>query len=118
MSIDKAIGFLSTCDQRKVSCGDISVHYLGDKLTVSQLHRIIQMMIEIVGWNPEWDDSHVLVGMCPPKDAVILAQAIQLAWSPAERYETGISVAFTAGELDGPVVLVLEVTAGEGRVGA
>lgn len=106
-------------EQGYVPDATVIIRFDGDKLTVAQLHRIIFDMLKHVGWDPEWDVNSVSVDLVTAGEACDLAQAILDAWSPAERYEAGISMQFGKSEKPGGSwILVPEVTAGEGRAGA
>lgn len=107
--------FITACDQADVADGDLTVHFDGDALTAHQLHIITSGIVGFTQSEPdEVDDRHVSIWTSPRK-ARDIALALKGTFSPAERYHTGLSVTFDAGELDDAVVLVPEVTAGEGR---
>lgn len=110
--------FIHACDKAEVVDGNLTVHFDGDTLTAHQLHIIISGIVGFTATEPdEVDDKHV-AAWTTPRQACDIALAIKGTFSPAERYHTGISIEFDAGELDAPIVLVPEVTAGEGRAGA
>ena len=110
--------FIAACDKAEVVDGNLTVHFDGDTLTAHQLHIITSGIVGFTATEPdEVDDKHV-AAWTTPRQARDIALAIKGTFSPAERYHTGISIEFDAGELDAPIILVPEVTAGEGRAGA
>ena len=110
--------FINACDKAEVVDGNLTVNFDGDTLTAHQLHIITSGIVGFTATEPdEVDDKHVSA-WTTPRQARDIALAIKGTFSPAERYHTGISIEFDAGELDAPIVLVPEVTAGEGRAGA
>ena len=110
--------FILACDKAEVVDGNLTVHFDGDCLTAHQLHIITSGIVGFTATEPdEVDDKHV-AAWTTPRQARDIALAIKGTFSPAERYHTGISIEYDAGELDASIVLVPEVTAGEGRAGA
>lgn len=107
--------FRHLCKDEEAPEGTAIVRFECLTLTAYRLWRIICIIRDTIGWQPEWDDCGVVtVDRVRPKDAVALAEAILDEWSPAERYTTGMSVEFQ--ETSGAVwILVPEVTASEGR---
>ena len=110
--------FIDLCDKAEVVDGNLTVNFDGDTLTAHQLHIITSGIVGFTATEPdEVDDRHVSA-WTTPRQARDIALAIKGGFSPAERYHTGISIEYDAGELDALIVLVPEVTAGEGRAGA
>ena len=110
--------FITACDTAEVVDGNLTVNFDGDTLTAHQLHVITSGIVGFTATEPdEVDDKHVSA-WTTPRQARDIALAIKGTFSPAERYHTGISIEYDAGELDAPIVIVPEVTAGEGRAGA
>ena len=110
--------FVDLCDKAEVVDGNFTVNFDGDTLTARQLHIITSGIVGFTATEPDEVDDHHVSAWTTPRQARDIALAIKGAFSPAERYHTGISIEFDAGELDAPIVLVPEVTAGEGRAGA
>ena len=113
-----SISFLNACDLAGVVDGNLTVHFDGDCLTAHQLHIITSGITGFTQTEPDEVDDHHVAAWTTPRQARDIALAIKGTFSPAERYHTGISIEFDAGELDASIVLVPEVTAGEGRAGA
>ena len=110
--------FILACDKAEVVDGNLTVHYDGDTLTAHQLHIITSDIVGFTQSEPDEVDDHHVAAWTTPRQARDIALAIKGTFSPAERYHTSISIEYDAGELDAPIILVPEVTAGEGRVGA
>ena len=110
--------FINACDKAEVVDGNLTVHFDGDTLTAHQLHIITSGIVGFTATEPDEVDDHHVSAWTTPRQARDIALAIRGTFSPAERYHTGISIEFDAGELDAPIILVPEVTAGEGRAGA
>ena len=110
--------FVLACDTAEVVDGNFTVHFDGDTLTARQLHIITSGIVGFTATEPDEVDDHHVSAWTTPRQARDIALAIRGTFSPAERYHTGISIEYDAGELDAPIVLVPEVTAGEGRAGA
>ena len=107
--------FINACDHAEVVDGNFTVNFDGDTLTAHQLHIITSGIVGFTATEPDEVDDHHVSAWMTPRQARDIALAIRGTFSPAERYHTGISIEFDAGELDAPIVLVPEVTAGEGR---
>ncbi len=112
------ISFINACDKAEVVDGNLTINFDGDALTAHQLHIITSGIVGFTATEPDEVDDHHVAAWTTPRQAVDIALAIKGTFSPAERYHTGISIEFDAGELDASIVLVPEVTAGEGRAGA
>ena len=110
--------FITACDTAEVVDGNLTVHFDGNCLTAHQLHIITSGIVGFTATEPDEVDDHHVSAWTTPRQARDIALAIKGTFSPAERYHTGISIEFDCGELDAPIVLVPEVTAGEGRAGA
>ena len=110
--------FINACDKVEIVDGNFTVHFDGDALTAHQLHIITSGIVGFTATEPDEVDDHHVSAWTTPRQARDIALAIKGGFSPAERYHTGISIEYDAGELDAPIVLVPEVTAGEGRGGA
>lgn len=107
--------FLAFCQNADIISGSISIRYDGNKLTARQLNRICWQILDRIGADPEWDDCEANVSATPDA-AVDIAKEILDGFSPAERYDAGISVMYMGEEYDDPYTLIPEVAASEGRV--
>ena len=106
--------FLTFCKATDTIGGSISIRYDGNKLTARQLNRICWQILDRIGADPEWDDCEAIVSATPDA-AVDIAKEILNRYSPAERYDAGISVMYMGEDYDDPFMLIPEVAASEGR---
>lgn len=112
---DRLEAFLKFCDQSDVQDGYLAIRYDPDTLTVRQHYRLIDLVTGLAQVIPEETDAEHIGIMVAPRTARDIALTVSLAWSPAERYHTAITVDFGSIECEHPWVLVPEVTLGEGR---